>query len=196
MLTHRGTVRLETDRLILRPYRETDARPMFMRWASDPEVTRYLTWKPHRDEHETEDLLAAWCALYEDPAIYNWAIELRALGEAIGSISVVDRSERHENCEVGYCLSRSFWGQGLMTEALGAVIRFLLLDVGYHRVAARHRAENTASGRVMLKCGMRYEGTQRGAFRTESGGFSDVCFYAVTREAADSKGENGHDPGT
>lgn len=182
LLMHRGTVRIETARLILRPFDCADARDMFQNWAADPEVTRYLSWPPHKDLSETEALLSAWCALYDDPRIYNWAVELRKTGEVVGNVSLVDRSDRHESCELGYCLSKRFRGLGIMPEAVCAVISFLFDKVGFHRVQARHRLDNPASGRVMQKCGMAYEGTLRGCYLTREGNFTDLCVYGITRD--------------
>ena len=78
--------------------------------------------------------------------------------QAIGSISIVNFSDLHEWCEIGYCLSRNYWNNGIMTEALKAVIKLCFTKVGFNRVHAFHHAENKASGRVMLKSGMKYEG--------------------------------------
>ena len=177
MLTHKGTVLLETERLLLRPFTFDDARDMFHNWASDPDVTRYLSWLPHKTAVDSENILAAWCVLYDDPRVYNWAITLRGTGMVIGNISLIDRNDRHKNCELGYCLGKRFWGQGFMPEAVRAVIAFLFHDVGFYRVQARHRADNPASGRVMQKCGMRYEGTLHSSYLTQEGTFVDLCIY-------------------
>ena len=182
MLTHKGTVRIETARLILRPFDCADAQDMFQNWASDPEITRNLSWLPHKNLSETETILSAWCTLYDDPRIYNWAIEYRETAETIGNISLVDRSDRHESCELGYCLSKPLWGLGIMPEAVCAVISFLFDEVGFHRIQARHRIDNPASGRVMQKCGMIYEGILHGCYLTQEGNFTDLCVYGITRD--------------
>jgi len=179
MLSHKGTVRIETPRLILRQFTPDDAPDVFHGWMSDPAVSRFMTWLPHRELFETETLLDAWCSLYNDPRVYNWALVLRENLRVIGNVSVTDRSDRHENCELGYCLAPACWGQGLMPEAVRAVITYLFRDVGYHRIVARHRRDNPASGRVMQKCGMQFEGTARGAYHTREGDFSDLDTYAV-----------------
>ena len=179
MLRHKGTVILETERLILRPFRIEDAEDMFHNWASDPEVTRYLTWLPHRSVMETENLLSAWSALYDDPHIYLWVMEWKSTGQAVGSISVVDRSEQHEHCSLGYALSRSLWGQGLMAEGVRAVLGYLFREVGCHRVQAWCRSENTASARVMEKCGMKKEACLREIYQTHDGDFADLLLYSI-----------------
>lgn len=179
MLRHKGTVILETERLILRPFRIEDAEDMFHNWASDPEVTRYLTWLPHRSVMETENLLSAWSALYDDPHIYLWVMELKSTGQAVGSISMVDRSEQHEHCSLGYALSRPLWGQGLMAEGVRAVLGYLFREVGCHRVQAWCRSENTASARVMEKCGMKQEACLREIYQTHDGDFADLLLYSI-----------------
>ena len=92
-MEHIGTKPLETERLILRPFVQEDAAPMFHNWASDPEVTRFLTWPTHSDISVTIATINSWVKRYDDPAYYHWAIELKALGEPIGSISGVKIDE-------------------------------------------------------------------------------------------------------
>jgi len=178
---HRGTVRLETKRLILRRFSVSDAADMFSTWASDPEVTRYLTWRPHESVLFTEQLLFEWERLYEDPAYYHWAICLRESGRPIGSIGVVGLSGEMGSVSVGYCLGRAFWNMGYMTEALSEVIRFLLYDVGIKTVKSYHAVLNTASGRVMQKCGMRRRGRIFQHCRTGDGVQTDVEAYAISK---------------
>lgn len=177
MLRHSGSPVLLTQRLRLRPYRTQDAQAMFDHWAGDPEVTQYLTWGPHRDVKVTQAIIDMWVEGYASPTVYRWGIEKD--GELVGDISVTRWKEDDEWCEIGYCLSRRCWNQGLMTEALSRVLTFLFDTVGFHRVQIRHDAQNPASGRVMQKCGMTYEGTHRGAVRTRDGRWADICVYAM-----------------
>lgn len=111
---------------------------------------------------------------------YQWMIELKELGEVIGSISGVDMKESIASVEIGYCIGRAWWHRGLMTEALGAVIDYFLDQVGANRVEARHDPNNPNSGGVMRKCGMQYEGTSRQADRNNQG-ICDVARYAILR---------------
>ena len=73
-MKHLGTKTIETERLLLRPFRPEDAGAMYRNWASSEAVCRFLTWPPHADVHVTEQILAEWCASYKDPASYQWAI--------------------------------------------------------------------------------------------------------------------------
>ncbi len=96
---------------------------------------------------------------------------------------MVSVEEQTESGVTGYCLSRKYWGKGIMTEAYGAVLRFLFEEVGFRRIASSHAAENPASGKVMEKCGLAYEGTFRKEARLLSTGeWTDVVHRAILRE--------------
>lgn len=94
-MEHKGTVRLETQRLILRPFVRDDCRAIYENWASDKRVTEFLRWEAHDDVSVTEKVLGYWITGYKDPAFYQWAIVLKSLGEPIGTISVVDMDEKN-----------------------------------------------------------------------------------------------------
>ena len=100
-MEHIGTKRLETERLILRPFVTEDAAPMFRNWASDPEVTRYLTWPAHSNLSFTSAVISSWINRYDDSSYYHWTIELMSLGEPIGSISGVRVDEASRSVEIG-----------------------------------------------------------------------------------------------
>ena len=180
MLTHKGTQTIETTRLILRRAVREDAEPMFRNWASDPEVTKYLTWPTYEKVETAHQILDLWTSEYEKPNYYQWMIVLKELGEPIGSISVVRQNDRVEEAEIGYCIGSRWWHKGIMTEALTAVIEYLFSEVGMNRVAARHDPNNPHSGGVMRKCGMKYEGTHRACDRNNQG-ICDAAQYAIMR---------------
>ena len=145
-MNHQGTRELETQRLLLRPFREDDAEAMFRNWASDPEVTRYLTWPTHDDPAFTRTLAAQWEESSRDPAFYQWAVVPKDLGEPIGSLSVVRTDASTESMELGYCLGRAWWGQGLMTEAVRAVVGYLFAEVTARRGKPRLRRGHAQGG--------------------------------------------------
>ena len=180
MLTHKGTQVIETARLILRPFTMDDAQIMFDNWASDPEVTTYLMWPAHISVDITRMVLESWVKSYESLESYQWAIELKEIGQPIGSISAFRLNADIESAEIGYCIGKNWWHQGITTEALNAVIDFLFREVGANRVTARHDPRNPHSGDVMKKCGMRYEGTARQADRNNQG-LCDTSYYAILR---------------
>ena len=181
-MEHKGTRVLETQRLVLRPFVMKDAQAMFDNWASDSEVTKYLTWPTHPSVLTTRLVLKDWVKRYEKADFYQWAIILKDHGdEPIGSISVVEVQDPVGMAHVGYCIGRSWWHQGITSEAFRAVIRFLFLEVGCLRVEARHDPRNVYSGAVMRKCGLRYEGTLRQVDRNNQG-ICDVSFYGLLRD--------------
>ncbi|MBO4831931.1 MAG: GNAT family N-acetyltransferase [Oscillospiraceae bacterium] len=181
-MKHCGTKRIETERLILRRFTPDDAGAMYRNWASDSEVTRFLTWPTHGSEEISRSLLEKWTESYSDDAYYQWAIVLKENGdEPIGSISGVRHDDRTDKVEIGYCIGKPWWHRGITSEALNAVIDFFFDQVGAIRVEAKHDKENPRSGMVMKKCGMKYEGTLRSADRNNQG-ICDVCIHSVLKD--------------
>ncbi len=181
-MKHCGTQTLETKRLILRRFTVRDADAMYTNWASDPEVTRYLTWPAHAGVETSRAVLADWTAAYAQESCYQWAIVLKdRADDPVGSIGAVDVSDDIAAVQIGYCLGRRWWHQGIMSEALGAVMDFFFDAVGCNRVAGRHDPRNPHSGMVMQKCGMKYEGTQRSADRNNQG-ICDTSWYALLKD--------------
>lgn len=177
-----GTRELETERLVLRRFKITDAQAMFTNWCTDPEVSRYLTWNPHTSLDVTKQLLEKWVANYDDPTTFRWCIEDKLTKEPIGSIDVVKLEEINSIAVLGWCLSRKFWGFSLMPEAVAAVEKFLFEDVNIHRIEAFHHIDNHQSGRVMQKSGMTLEGIRRKAWLDNAGHFTDLTIYAILKE--------------
>jgi RimJ/RimL family protein N-acetyltransferase len=148
---------IETDRLILRKPRLQDTEAMFRSYASDPEVTRYLTWLTHTSVDQTRDYLMHAIAGWEKSNTFTWVITLKPTLELIGSIDI----RLETNANIGYVLSRPFWNRGYMTEAVRALIRWALETDEIFRAWAVCDVENVASARVLEKAGMELEGTLR-----------------------------------
>ena len=181
MLKHCGTKTIETKRLILRRFIIEDAKDMYNNWASDDEVTKYLTWPTHGSVDISKMLVENWVNSYEKEDFYNWAIEIKETGEVIGNISSVGHNNDVGKIHIGYCIGRNWWKKGIVTEALKAVIDFFFKEVEAGRVEARHDIKNPASGIVMKKCGMIYEGTLR-QFDINNQGIGDTAYYGILRE--------------
>ena len=181
MLDHKGTNVIETQRLLLRPFVSSDAEFMFKNWASDREVTRFLTWNAHRSIADSEYVINMWTSQYNENSSYNWAIVLKEIGEPIGGINVVHIYENTDTAEIGYVIGRKWWGQGIAAEAFQAIIPYLF-SVGFGQIRASHAEKNPASGRVMEKCSLKYEGTLRRFFRANSGELLDICYRSILRE--------------
>lgn len=181
MLNHIGTREIATERLLLRRFRMDDAEAMFRGWASDGEVTRYLTWQPHGNAEVTKKLTASWVEQYARKDCYRWCIVWKENGEPIGCIDVVRLVEELETGVIGYCMAKEYWGRGVMTEALAAVMEYLFVNVGLYRIQAYHQTQNPASGKVMKKCGMQFEGVLRQSAKTNAGEYCDVAYYSILR---------------
>ncbi|WP_303973030.1 GNAT family N-acetyltransferase [Streptococcus merionis] len=180
-MNHLGTQILETERLILRPLQVHDAQSMFDHWASDPEVAQYVTWEAHTSlDTVTEHLSHREEAYRESLDFYDWGMVLKDSGTLIGTITFVGTSDRDQVAELGYCMGKKWWSQGLMTEAGRAVLDFGLNQVGFHRIYACHDIRNPASGKVLKKLGMTYEGTSREA-RVVKGERVTLAFYSILK---------------
>ena len=181
VIRHQGTKTLDTQRLTLRKAMMEDAQPMFDNWASDPEVTRYLTWPTHTSSQVSAMVIDSWMEGCRKEDFYQWMIVLKQTNEPIGSISVVAHDDAVAKAEIGYCIGKRWWGQGIMTEALQAVMDYLFDEVGMNRIEACHDPHNPASGAVMKKCGMQYEGTLRQAGKNNQG-LCDICYYGLLKQ--------------
>ena len=180
-MRHCGTKRLETERLILRRFVLEDADAMYRNWASDVEVTKYLTWPAHDSVDVTAAVLQEWIAAYAGKDFYQWAIVPKDNeGQPIGSIGAESLDEDASAVHIGYCIGQNWWHKGITSEALKAVMGFFFDEAGFNRVEARHDTRNPHSGMVMQKCGMKYEGTTRSSDRNNQG-ICDVCRYAILK---------------
>ena len=144
---------LETERLILRPFTEDDAQALYA-YASHPEVGPPAGWKPHESVEESREVIRT-IFLPSD----TLAVVRRADGRLIGSAGFVDRHRTELGTpseEIGYSLARDCWGQGLIPEAVRAIIRHAFTQLDYQALWAAYYDGNRKSKRVMLKCGMTY----------------------------------------
>lgn len=180
---------IETDRLLLRRLRMSDLRDMYA-YASDPAVAEHVLWHAHTSLSDTKVQLRGAIRQYRRGDPSSWAIMLKSTGHMVGTIGFMWVNAEHQTGEIGYSLARSCWNQGLMTEAVQAVLGFAFDRLGLNRVEAQHETTNPASGRVMQKCGMRLEGILRDRVRNK-GVYRDTALYSILKSeynnhAADS----------
>lgn len=181
-MNHKGSRKIDTERLVLRRYTMDDTNDMFKNWGCDENVTRFLNWENHKDIGITREIINVWIDEYENINKYRWVIELKDIKEAIGDICVFNLKDKTFSCEIGYCLSSKFWNKGIMTEALIGVMGYLFDQVGLNRIEARHNVDNIASGKVMIKSGMTHEGTLRQAGRVKNENkFYDLEVYSILK---------------
>lgn len=182
MLDHKGTKKIETERLILKKFKGEDDEDMYNNWASDSEVTKYLTWPAHNSVEISRKMIKMWIDGYRNVGYYQWAIVLKEVGSVIGSISLMGINNENENCEIGYCIGKAFWNKGIITEALSVIIDLAFNEIGFQRIAGCHHVNNQASGRVMEKCDLKYEGTLRKIGRDSSGNLVDCKYYSILKD--------------
>ena len=180
-MEHKGTITLETERLILRRFTADDAEPSFKNWTSSDAVTKFLRWETYRDISAMRDYINFQLENYKKVDTYDWAIVLKELNEPIGSMGAVAFNEKAQSVEIGYCIGEKWWRRGYTSEALAAVIKFFFEEVGVNRVYSEHDPRNPNSGKVMEKCGMKYEGTLRQADFNNTG-ICDTCVYGILAE--------------
>ena len=170
---------LRTPRLTLRAARMSDAGDMYA-YSRDPEVARHVLWDPHASIHQTRGYIRYLLRQYRSGAPSTFVIELTAERKVIGTIGLMWIQKENRSAEIGYSLSRAYWNRGLMTEAVGAVLRFCFDTLRLNRVEAQHETDNPASGVVMRHAGMQREGLLRQRIYNK-GRFVDVELYAILR---------------
>ena len=142
--------RIETNRLVLRKPTLADAEAVFARYASDPDVTKFMGWQRHESVEETRAFLAFSDAEWERWPAGPYLIEAAADGSLLGSTGLSFQAPTI--AVTGYVLAKDAWGFGYATEALSAVVT-VAMDVGVHQLSATCHPENLASVRVLEKCG-------------------------------------------
>jgi ribosomal-protein-alanine N-acetyltransferase len=178
-MKHLGTKIIETENLLLRKYVLNDAEDIFNNIMSDKEITQ----NPHKTIEQTKDEINNWIKKYKETNYYEWAIELKNKKKIIGLICTINVNEQTKSCEIAYTISQKYWNKGYATEALYYVLRFLINDVGYNRIQGGHLIDNPASGRVMEKAGMKYEGTLRqDTINWKTGKLIDSKIYSIIKD--------------
>lgn len=168
---------LETERLLLRAMRVSDAPDMF-EYAKDPEVTQYLLWRPHADVGYTRSYLEYLGGRYRVGGCYEWAVVHKGEQRMIGTCGFARIDTAHNCAELGYVLNPAYHGQGLMHEAATRVLRFGFRVLGLHRIEARHMLGNEASRHVMERLGMQFEGVKRQSMLVK-GAYRDIATCAI-----------------
>ena len=158
---------LRTDRLTLRPWKETDLEDLFA-YASVDGVGQMAGWVPHRNPEESRNILSRFISGKK-----TFALEYQ--GKVIGSLGIEEYSEEYypelsqlQGRELGYVLSKDYWGQGFMPEAVRAVIQYLFETEELDFIIVGHFDWNDRSRRVVEKCGFRYIRTTKFETRYDS----------------------------
>ncbi len=182
-----GTKTIETKRLILRKVELDDAALIYQNWTSDPLVSRYVNWNKHESLDVTKEYVKFKVNQYVGHEFcFDWLVILKETNEPIGEIDAVNVSRLHRLVEFGYCFGSKYWNKGYATETLKAFIKYMFDEVQVDKVIACHSSKNPASGRVMQKAGMHYDGTLKNYFVDKNTGqrCDKVC-YSIDRNNED-----------
>jgi ribosomal-protein-alanine N-acetyltransferase len=167
---------LETPQLILREFALDDWQAVHA-YASDPEVTRYMSWGPNNEAASQSFIRTVVAKQREEPRNdYDLAITLKDDGRLIGGCGIYRR--RYKEGEMGYCLHRDYWNRGYVTEAAAALLEFAFAQEDFHRIYATCDPCNIGSARVMEKSGMRREGYFK-EHLFKAGEWRDSLLYAI-----------------
>ncbi|MBY0456635.1 MAG: GNAT family N-acetyltransferase [Gemmataceae bacterium] len=169
---------LTTERLLLRPFVEADADPLFEH-ARNPNVARFTLWDAHRTVADTLVFIRDYAILrYLERMAEPYAITVPPDDRPIGSVGCFWAAQPHRTMELGYWLAEPFWGKGYAVEASAAVMRFAFAEYKPERMQARVIDGNHASERVLTKLGFRHEGILRRAL-LRRGNMEDVRMYSL-----------------
>lgn len=171
---------METQRLILRPWREDDAEALY-KYASDPEVGPRAGWSPHKSVKESREIIRT---IFSGEGM--WAVELKSTGEPIGCVGYLTSSASNlpiadDEAEVGYWIAKPYWNQGICTEAMKAVVDYCFEVRGFTRLWGDYFPENPSSGRVMAKCGFSDTGRETICPNLEVGGDRPVRIMSLSQ---------------
>lgn len=180
-MIHKGTVTLETQRLILRRFVPDDTEAVFRNWASDPKATHFLRWPTHTKISTTQEFVTREIERYHNDDCYSWGIVLKSDKTLIGTIGVVGIREDLGMIQMGYCIGKTWWHNGYTSEALKRLISFFFEEVKVNRIESNHDPRNPNSGKVMANAGLLYEGTLRGADYNNQG-ICDAAYYGLLSE--------------
>jgi len=170
---------IETKRLRLRKLSARDANDLY-HYASSPEVAENVSWEYHRNISDSIHFLRLITAQYEEGMPSPWGIVYRENSRLIGTIGFHVWSVNNFFAEVGYALSKEYWNKGIMTEALETVLDFGFNRMKLNRIEATCMLNNAASERVLLKCGMEYEGIMKMKIYAKEK-FHDLKLYAILK---------------
>lgn len=154
------TVKLESKRLILRPFELTDA-PAIFEYASNDRATKWVTWDSHKNVSDSEKFIQF---VFQNEALgnRNFAVCLKDQPEfVIGDVGLSWTSKKDKIIELGTILNERFWGHGYISEAFEAVIQYAFKNLDVVRIQGRCKLGNLQSRKMMEKAGMQYEGLLR-----------------------------------
>ena len=169
---------IETERLILRRYRESDIDVMY-EIITDERLSTYIKF-PKLSKEEELECIKKWIQEADESKYERWVLESKTDGAIVGNIDVNTVVKKRNYCNVGYTIRYNYWGRGYAAEALKAVSNYLL-DSGYYLVECSCNELNTQSSRVMEKAGFKKDGYIANRRLNKDGSYTGVVYYSKTK---------------
>ena len=167
-----GTAELWTENLVLRRYREDDAKQLYEHLGTDPEMYRYSGWNPYATFEMAKETVDRFMDGYDDDCSYSWVMDFD--DTVVGTIGAYDRKQ--DQIEVGLSVVREWQGRGFATEALKKVLEYLTENEEIACVTAWCAGENAGSRRVLEKSGMQLVRTDKDALRIDERVYGKLSF--------------------
>lgn len=170
---------LETERLFLRRYKESDIDAMYD-IITDPRLSKYIKY-PDKTKDEELECIRKWINEADESKNEKWVIETKNTHEVVGNIDVNTVVKHHNYCNVGYTIRYDYWGHGYAAEALKAVSDYLLEKRDYYLIECSCNELNKQSYRVMEKAGFKKDGYIANRRLNDNGTYSGVVYYSKTK---------------
>lgn len=180
MLTHKGTMSIDTQRLELKQFSYQDIDAMLKNWIADEKIQSLYSEPVYSTQEEVYELIKSYIKSYDQKDYYRWAIILKENNECIGQIAYFLVDNKNQFAEIEYCIGSNYQCQGLATEATKAVITYGFDEINLHKVQICHKAINHASRKVIEKNHFTYEGALRDYFYMD-GEYVDRLYYSILR---------------
>ena len=178
----KGTIELETERLLLRKIQPNDYIVAYKEWCNDQEQVKYTIHGIHKNIETTKKIYDKWIEEYDDPKTLRWMIVLKETNEQIGTIDINNEWAKFGCIEPGYIIAKKHWNNGYATEATKRVIKYLFEECEAQTIYAQFMEDNLASQKVIQKCGMTFEGKLKNRCEDKAGKRQDLLSYSITKE--------------
>ena len=172
--------KIKTNRLILREVTRADAEDM-LSYLSDEDVVKHMGLEPFQSIADALDEIEWYQSILKEQTGIRWGITEKDSGKVIGSCGFLNRQAKHFRAEVGFELSKVFWGKGIASEALNAVVRYGFQQFQLERIEALIEPENKSSQKLVEKQGFLREGLLRN-YEFTCGKFDDLYMYSLLKD--------------
>lgn len=182
-----GTKKLNTKRLLLKKLETASSEQLFKNVFSDKSVAAYMSWEQYKSEEDVKNYLAEWQrTYYENLQECYWGIFLKNNGELIGTIYLYPENINAELGFISYCQGSKYWGNGYMSEAVVAVLKFAFCEIGYNNIYSFCAESNTRSRHALERLGFKKEALLRCYDKTVYG-IEDCYYYSLLKSEFEKK---------